>query len=59
MRKIRSFFFISILLFTSACGSEGLTSVKVLAPDGTLRREFQAELALTPPMTTSSSAPQT
>ena len=50
MKKMRRILFlISILCYMAACGSEGLTPVKILAPDGSLRHEFQAELALTPP----------
>ena len=36
------------LLGFAACGSDGLTSVKILSPEGSPRHEFQAELALTP-----------
>ena len=42
------FFALLFALASPACGSEGLTPVKILSPDGKPRHEFQAELALTP-----------
>ena len=40
---------LALFLFPIACGSsEGSTPVRIFDPQGGLRREFQAELALTP-----------
>ncbi|MDL1872188.1 DUF192 domain-containing protein [Deltaproteobacteria bacterium PRO3] len=48
-KKLKRFFLLGCLIAVAACGSqEGLTPVRILAPDGTLRGEFQAELAATP-----------
>jgi len=47
--KLNRFFLLGCLIAVAACGSqEGLTPVRILAPDGALRGEFQAELATTP-----------
>lgn len=46
--KLGRFFLLGCLISWAACGSqEGLTPVRILAPDGALRAEFQAELATT------------
>ena len=47
MNQVRRYIFLVWMLGFAACGSDGLTSVKVLSPDGIPRHEFQAELALT------------
>lgn len=47
--KLGRLFLLGFLLASAACGStEGLTQVRILAPGGALRGEFQAELASTP-----------
>ncbi|MCE9624462.1 MAG: DUF192 domain-containing protein [Deltaproteobacteria bacterium] len=48
--RTRLWIFIALMFAFAApaCGSEGLTSVKILSPEGKLRHEFQAELARTP-----------
>lgn len=47
--KLGRLFLLGCLVAWTGCGaSEGLTPVRILAPDGALRGEFQAELASTP-----------
>ncbi len=46
--KLGRFFLLGCWIALAACGSqEGLTPVRIVAPDGALRGEFQAELATT------------